>query len=526
MNILKGLASGFGKKLGKKRIYLDYASVTPVDERVLKYVSKISKDFPANPSSLYKEGVAAQKQLEGARAKVAKHLDAHADEIVFTSGGTESNNLAIQGVLKASSKAALEMAQASRASKGSKNDEVKDSGPSSSFRPHIISSVIEHPSVRELLLRYREEGICDVTLISVNAEGIVDLKELRKALRPENILVSIMYVNNEIGTIQPIAEISKIVRHYKKEKRELAASSAEKDISHSSPASSYSAHLSPSYPYVHTDACQAVLFCPLRVLTLGVDMMTLDSAKFYGPRSVGALYVKRNVIQSKHIAAMQIGGNHEQELRAGTENVAGISGFAHAMDLAIAEKEKESERLCRMRDSLVDDLKKVTAAGETIKAAGLTVGRSSGQPVGQSGKNLNKIPQIIFNGSYGNDPYGNARRVPNNVSICVPGMDAEFAVLRLDVRGVCVSSVTSCRSKNEDSTSYVVEALNSSDNSSNDSLDKTSDGGSDASSGFADKNKSTAPDCGKSSLRITLGRFTTEGDIAYFLKALLEVLRK
>lgn len=466
------LNRNFGQKNNQKRIYFDYASVTPVDERVIKFVSKISKEYPANPSSLYREGVESFKQLEQARAKVAKHLEAHADEIVFTSGGTESNNLAIQGVLKAY-KANLQ--------KGDGADKMSVESPNSQIsqiKPHIISSVIEHPAVRELLLQYQETGECDVTFIPINEDGIVDLKELKKALRPETILVSIMYVNNEIGTIQPISEISKIVRHYKKTKLELVVEKNEKPMTYSS-----------IYPLVHTDACQAVLFCPLRIPTLGVDMMTLDSAKFYGPRSVGALYIKRSIIQSKSISSIQIGGSQENDLRAGTENVAGISGFAYAIDLAIAEKEKESVRLGKMRDFLVDEIKKAESTG--------------------------KIPKIIFNGSYGTDSYGNALRVPNNLNICMEGMDAEYAVLRLDVRGACVSSVTSCRSKNEDSTSYVVEALNG-------GVRKNDKASNDGGGGTNNSSKN----CGKSSLRVTLGRFTTEREIKYFLKALFEVLGK
>jgi cysteine desulfurase len=330
--------------------------------------------------------------------------------------------------------------------------------------------VIEHPAVRELLLQYKEQGICDVTFLQINSDGIVDLKELKKELRVETILVSVMYVNNEIGTIQPIAEVSKIVRHYKKEKN--IASTV--NIANT--------NLSSSYPLVHTDACQAVLFCPLRIPSLGVDIMTLDSAKFYGPRSVGALYIKRNIIQSKTILPIQIGGSQEFDMRAGTENVAGISGFAHALDIAVAEREKESRRLADLRDSLVGSLKKFAADTKSDK----------------------KILKIIFNGSYGLDSYGNPMRVPNNINICVPGMDAEYAVLRLDVKGVCVSSVTSCRSKKEDSSSYVVEAL----------------GGEPTKESV----QASTRDCGKSSLRITLGRFTTKNEITYAERQIIKVL--
>lgn len=450
-----GWLSGFRQK----RIYLDYASITPIDDRVIKHVSKISKKYPANPNSIYKEGVLAFKELERSREKVAKHLDVHADEIVFTSGGTESNNLAIQGVLKA-----YKLSWAKDSAEGAK-DSVHDVTNANPQKPHIISSEIEHPAVRELLLQYQEAGECDVTFIPVGVDGIVDLKEFKKALRPETILVTIMYVNNEIGTIQPIAEISKIVRHYKKVKLEKVVEENKKPMTYSS-----------IYPLVHTDACQALLFCPMRIINLGVDLLTLDSAKFYGPRGVGALYIKRSVQQSKTIVPIQIGGSQEFELRAGTQNVAGISGFAYALDLAVAEKENESVRLGALRDFVVDELNKAVLT--------------------------EKISNIIFNGTYGKDEYGNALRVPNNINICVPGMDAEYAVLRLDVRGVCVSSVTSCRSKNEDSTSYVVEALN-----------KNVNGETEATF-----------DCGKSSLRITLGRFTTEREVKSVINKIIDII--
>ena len=381
--------------ISQKRIYLDYASITPIDDRVIKHISKISKEYPANPNSLYKEGVLAFKELERSREKVAKHLDVHADEIVFTSGGTESNNLAIQGVLKA-----YKMSQVTKRA-GEDVSEVAGAGGTDDAKvnpqkPHIISSEIEHPAVRELLLQYQESGECEVTFIPVGVDGIVDLKEFKKALRPETILVTIMYVNNEIGTIQPIAEISKIVRHYKKTKLEKVIEENKKPMTYSS-----------IYPLVHTDACQAVLFCPMRAINLGVDMITLDSAKFYGPRGVGALYIKRSITQSKAIVPIQIGGSQEFELRAGTQNVAGISGFAYAMDLAISEKEKESARLSALRDFVVEELNKAVLD--------------------------EKISNIIFNGSYGKDEYGNALRVPNIIHICVPDMDAEYTVLRLDV---------------------------------------------------------------------------------------------
>lgn len=401
-----------------KRIYLDYASITPVDKRVLNFQSKISQKYPANPSSLYLEGVQAKKVLEGARADVAKVLNVHADEIIFTSGGTESNNLTIQGVLQAA--------------KTLMKDTV----------PHVIATNIEHPSIRELLFQLKERGVCDVTFVPVDEEGIIDLKEFKKALRPETVLVSVILVNNEIGTIQPLHDIAKAVRHYKKELGRGGQNGQ-----------------GASYPYIHTDACQAALFTNLRVPNLGIDLMTLDGSKIYGPRSSGILYIRRGI----KIATQQIGGDQENGLRAGTEDVARAAGFGFALQLAVREKEKESVRLARLRDFMIQKI--FSKLGGKIK----------------------------INGAISPD-----KRVPNNLNICLPGIDAEFAVLRLDVRGVCVSSVTSCRSKKEDSSSYVVEALQDA--------------------------AQISSDCSKSSLRITLGRFTTKRDVKKAVNKIIFVL--
>lgn len=414
----------------KKRIYLDYASITPVDPRVAKHISEIQEKFWANPNSLYVEGVEASKHLEASRASIARILDVHADEIIFTSGGTESNNLAIEGVV--------------RAWINSNNTNTK---------PHIVSSVIEHPAVREVLNSYIKQNMCDVSYISVNFEGIIDIKELKKALRPETILVTVMYVNNEIGTIQPIHDISKIVRQYRKDQGRPQVGKG-------------------AYPYVHTDACQAALFCPLRIPSLGVDFMTLDSAKYYGPRSSGVLYIRRHT----SIEPVTRGGSQEFGLRAGTQYVAHASGFAYALSLATQEQHREHTRMKSMQDFCIQELK--------------------------------KIPHVQFNGTYGVDGYGNALRVPNNINICVPGIDAEYTVLRLDAKGVAVSSVTSCRSKNEDSSSYVVEELYKQPQGEN----------------TRSQESVQTSSCATSSLRISMGRYTTMRDLKQAMVVIKKVL--
>ncbi len=468
---LKGLF-GPSNDLSHKRIYLDYASVTPQDPRVIEYVAKISSQYFANPSSLHADGVQAEKHVEECRKKIATILDGHADEIIFTSGGTESDNLAIKGVIENLSN---NFARTSgNLAKSAKSDgAVKDFENMQNTLPHIITSVIEHPAILELLRELEKEERCIVTYIPVTSDGIVDLKELKKSLKKETVLITVQYVNNEIGTIQPISEIAKLIRHHRKEHR-IAT------------------------PYFHTDACQAPLYCSLRVPSLGIDMLTLDGGKIYGPRGIGILYTRRGLKLTPQI----IGGSQEHEMRAGTENVPAISGFTYALELAHKEfvTGTESQRVGRLREEMIKEIEKINQNCPRAK-------HSSSK-------------KITFNGSF--DP---KKRVPNNLNICVSGMDAEFAVLWLDARGISLSSVTSCRSKNEDSFSYVVQALdNSNHNMTQTSLYMSENPAETAKS--ATKNLVVSTDCSKSSLRITLGRFTTERQVKQATEILISYLTR
>lgn len=456
------------------RIYLDYASITPVDKEVSNELARVLRDYPANPSSIYREGVEASKVLEFARAKVAKVLEAHADEIVFTSGGTEANNLAIKGVI---------------ASFGSSAKNVGNIGGNSTTVPHIISTKIEHPSVRDLLTSLEKDGKCTVTFLPVGESGVLDVRNFKKALsvRPDTALVSIMYVNNEIGTIQPIQEIAKVIRAHKKERM-----------------ASVGASVSGVYPIFHTDACQAPQYLSLRIPTLGVDMMTLDGSKIYGPRGTGVLYKSRAVKIGKNISAQIVGGSQEEGLRAGTENVANASAFALALEkcqkggTGVGDREgvkkdaqkisREYTRIAELRDKMLADI-------------------------------LKAVPKARVNGAITNGATiesGKAVRVPNNINICVPGMDAEYAVLRLDAKGVCVSSVTSCRTKSEDASSYVIEEIYSNETGDKSELAKNGT--------VQNPINNLAEKCAKSSLRITLGKYTTEKEIKRATKIIIEVL--
>lgn len=286
-----------------KRIFLDYAAGTPVDKDVIKVVSRALGAYPGNPSALHKDGVLARKALEGARLNIARLLSAHNDEIVFVSGATEGNNMAISGVVEAARKRGVE-------------------------NPHIIVSAIEHPSVLEVARILEARGV-RVDVLPVSGSGVIDLKELRKRITKDTVLVSVMYVNNEIGTIEPIREIAKEVRHARKV--------------HSS-----------VYPYFHTDAAQAGNYCELNVEKLGVDLMTLSSGKVHGPRGIGALFVRRGVL----VNPILFGGDHEVGRRPGTESLALAIGFAEALTRADHIRVREIKRVEKLRERLVTLLDK------------------------------------------------------------------------------------------------------------------------------------------------------------------------
>jgi len=282
----------------KKRIYLDNASTTPVMPGVfaamLPYLTKIY----GNPSSLHEEGRLAKRAIEGARMAISRVIGSVAEEIIFTSGGTESDNLAILGL--------------ARANKNKGN--------------HIIVSSIEHKVVLDACLKLIKEGF-EVTYLDVNKSGVISLDHLKSSLRADTILVSIMYANNEIGTIQPINEISKL----------LKSSTI-------------------CQPIFHTDACQAAGALAINVKKLGIDAMTISASKIHGPKGIGCLYLNKNYL----VEPIIVGGGQENGLRSGTENVASIVGLAEALNIADSNKENESVRLTQLRNYFITKvLKKI-----------------------------------------------------------------------------------------------------------------------------------------------------------------------
>ena len=403
-----------------KRVYLDHAATTPVDPHVEEAMRPFWGEHFGNAGGLYEEGRRAKEALGQARIKIAKLIGARPDEIIFTSGGTESDNLAVFGV-------------AGAALPGKKSDFFgvlkSDFEDSKASKPHIITAKFEHHAVLHPCQELEKLGFSarggpafgwDVTYLEVGEDGIVSPENVKRFLRPETVLVSIMYANNEIGTIQPVAEIGKIIHNHKLETKN------DKLV-------------------FHTDACQSAGYLDLNVNYLGVDLMTVNGSKIYGPKGVGFLYVRRGVKISPQI----LGGVQEMGLRAGTEPVALNVGLASAFEIAQGEKEKESARLTVLRDYFIGGLEK-------------------------------KIPKAVLNGHP-------IKRLPNNINISIPGANGEEMVVRLDANGIACSTGSACTSESSES-SHVILALG--------------------------RSKKLAD----SSLRLTMGRSTTKGDLDYVLK--------
>lgn len=355
-----------------KRVYLDNAATTSMDPRVKKAMDSFWSDDFGNASAIYEEGRVAKKAISEARLKTASILNAKADEIIFTAGGTESDNLAILGV--------------ARAICG-----ISDIPQKKSL--HIITSKIEHHAVLHACEQLKKEGF-QITEIGVDEDGIIDLRQLKNALKPETILISIMLANNEIGTIQPIAEISKILRNFRKT-------------------------LNPKpqtlFPLFHTDAVQAPSYLDLNVEKLGVDMMTINGSKIYGPKGIGILYKKRGI----KIEPLLYGGGQESNFRSGTENIPAIVGFTTALELAQKDREKESERQIKLRDRFI--------------------------------KKILEMPNTILNGSQDT-------RLPNNINVSFRGVEGEAIVLYLDAKGVSCSTGSACNSDSLEA-SHVIRAI-------------------------------------------------------------------
>ena len=373
------------KGQNRQAIYLDHAS---------------SALFSSpNTSAIHALGLAEKNKLENARKIVAKVLDAHSDEIIFTSGATESNNLAIQGVVNAILGLTPSPLSLSRRGVGER------------WVPHIVTTNIEHASVLETCRHLERVGRAEVTYVEVEKNGIVDPKKIKKALKSNTVLVSVMYVNNEIGTIQPIKEIAKEIRHWRKNLTPSPLSLLRRGVGERC-----------IFPFVHTDATQAVNYLSLNVEQLGVDLMSFNGTKIYGPKGVGVLFKRRNV----NLSPIMWGGDQEFGLRPGTENSKGIVDLAKALEATEKIKEKEVKRLIVLRDYFINKLLKL--------------------------KNIDQDFNFLVNGDQKN-------RLPNNINITIPNIPSDLLVIELSAKRVMASAKSACKS-GDGKASHVISAIN------------------------------------------------------------------
>ncbi|HEX9722625.1 MAG TPA: cysteine desulfurase family protein [Candidatus Paceibacterota bacterium] len=302
----------------KKRIYLDYAASTPMDKKVLEAMMPYLKEEYGNASSAHTFGQKARAAVEGAREQVAAFLGCKADEVIFTSGATEANNLTIQGVIKST----LLFDRVPRVHHGAK--------------PHIVTTAIEHESVLEPCKTLERRGIAEVTYVAPQKDGVVLAKDVQTAIKESTVFVSVMYANSEIGAIQPVAEIGQIIQEIRRNNKG-------------------------SYPVFHIDAVQAANYLDCNVEKLGCDLLTLSGHKIYGPKGVGVLYIKSKT----PIGALLEGGGQELGMRSGTENVAAIVGMGQAIQEIQSSKSK-IQNMQQLRDEFIKEvLQKISGSQVT-----------------------------------------------------------------------------------------------------------------------------------------------------------------
>lgn len=450
-----------------KNIYLDYAATTPVDSLVVKAMAPYwSKSF-GNPSSLHKQGREARVAVETSRKSVADVIEAKSSEIIFTAGGTESCNLAIFGI--------------ARMNTDFKTDEHR-------LAPHIITSAIEHHAVLKPIEALKGEGY-KVTVLDVNEDGLINIKDLQKVIRPETILVSIMYANNEIGTVEPIAEIGKLLARNNAERLKRGMTRI----------------------LFHTDACQAAGSLDINVHRLGVDLMSVNGSKIYGPKQTGFLFVKSGIqpvrSQTQNVSAgaqsrqtsnglslkpLIYGGGQEKDLRSGTENVPGIVGLAKALEIVQKVGGSESRRVGKLQQYFISKL--LMIPGVRLNGPNPCHCEEAKALSGRRGNLLNSTSKIASGALAMTD---NSRLI-NNINISIKGVEGEALMLYLDSYRIAVSTGSACTTGQTES-SHVLLAIGRSEKEA------------------------------KSSIRLSLGKYTKKADIDYVLEVLpgiVEQIRK
>lgn len=330
-------------KIKMENVYFDNAATTRLDEEVLKKMMPYLTNKYGNASSIYKLGRESRKAVEDAREKIAEAINAEPEEIYFTAGGSESDNTILRGIAYS----------------------YKEKGN------HIITSKIEHPAILETCKQLEKEGF-EISYVGVDKNGIINLEELENLIKENTILISIMFANNEIGTIQPVEEIGKIAKRHN--------------------------------IIFHTDAVQAVGSVKIDVKQMDIASLSMSAHKFYGPKGIGAIYVKKGIRFQKFIN----GGHQEKNKRAGTENVPAIVGMGKAIELAYEHLDEHTDRIKELRDYYIDEIQK-------------------------------RIPDVIVNGDMN-------KRLPGNANISFENVDGEAMLLNLDLKGICASAGSACSS--------------------------------------------------------------------------------
>lgn len=387
----------------KQKIYLDYASTTPIDSKVLRAMFPYLKENYGNASSVHSLGQRSYKAIEEAREKIANFLGCAPEEVFFTGSATEANNLAIKGVVRAIKK---------------ENEAV-----------HIITTQIEHKAILEPA-KFLECKEVEVTYLPVNEEGLIKVSDLAKSIRDNTILISVMYANNEVGTVQPIAEIGEFLKNVNRIKEKSGLRKI----------------------YFHTDAVQAANWLSCNVEKLGVDLLTLSAHKIYGPKGAGASYIKKGT----KICPQVLGGGQEFGMRSGTENVAGIVAFGAAIEEIKKQKDK-IKKVRHLKDLIIKDI-------------------------------LRNIPDVDLNGSVKNS-------LPNIINLSFKGAEGEAIAIALDLEGIFVSTGSACAARSLES-SHVLVAMGKNDEEAH------------------------------TSVRFSLGRFTTDREVKIFLKTLKRIIEK
>jgi cysteine desulfurase len=398
--------------VSKKNIYLDYSASTPVDPIVLRAMNKYFTNDFGNPQSVHAFGQKAISAVDRSREIIANSINANFSEIIFTGSATESNNLALRGIVKKFL-----------------NENKKN------IKPRLIISSIEHESVLRTVEDIKRNNNIEVIYSPVNKEGIVDIDFIKRNINERTIGISVMYVNNEIGTIEPIKKISEIIKDFES--------------------------ISKKHIYFHTDAVQAFQFLNCDVSYLGVDLMTLSSHKIYGPKGIGALYIKNNTPSKNMIEGIILGGGQEFGIRSGTENTPSIVGFAKAFELRSKRLSESNKKIGELKKYFWQNIKRIYSQAE-----------------------INGISDFYTQKN---------KVVPNILNVYFPNHKSEDILTKLDLLGVSASSGSACNARALQS-SYVIFAL------------------------CGDKSRA------ESSVRFSLGVPTKKQDILYVLNALKKVL--